>query len=411
MDKKRRPVIVTFKPKDQRPDKKKDKLAVVEAAGVSSQEVRFFTADDMARGVAVPSGMPAEMIGYDVNRFEAPIVMASLTDKQIDALRKNGNVAEVEEDGQCYALGGLGVGAQLQVEDQPSVLAETIPVGVNQIKAPRAWECSQAKAIKVGVLDTGVDYQHPDLKSNYKGGISFVPDESTPMDFNGHGTHCAGTIAAAINGAGVVGVAPAAYLYAVKVLSRSGAGQWSWLIAGIDWCVNKKRMKVISMSLGGSAAPNALKTMCDTAFKQGVLLVAAAGNAGPGPNTVGVPARYESVIAVSAVDSANQIPTFSSRGPEVELCAPGVDVLSTAPGGGYRKLSGTSMACPHVSGAAALAFGGHRYADNITIRRLLAWRSDNLGAPGRDELFGYGRVDAEQVACELSMPPKIDGIP
>lgn len=210
----RRTVIITFKPKEQRPEKEKDKLEIVKKE--ISSKVNFFNAESMSRGVAVPSGMPAEMIGYDVNLYEAPIVMATLTEKEIDALRKNDNVAAVEEDGQCYALDGP---ENLVVEGQPSVLAETVPAGIAQIKAQAAWDASRGKSIKVAVLDPGIDYNHPGLKANYKLGISFVPDESSAMDYNSHGTHCAGTIAAAINGAGVVGVAPAAYLYAVKVLS------------------------------------------------------------------------------------------------------------------------------------------------------------------------------------------------
>ncbi len=408
----RRTVIVTFKPKDQRPDKERDKQDIAKAAITTS--VNFFTADDMARGQAVPSGMPAEMIGYDVNLYEAPILMASLTDGEIDALKKDKNVAAVEDDGPCWALGGPQGPANLVIEGQPSVAAETIPAGVAQIKAPSAWDCSRGKVIKVAVLDTGIDYTHPDLAPNYKFGVSFVSTESSAMDFNSHGTHCAGTIAAAINDVGVVGVAPAAYLYAVKVLDKTGSGAWSNLIAGIDWCINKKNMNILSMSLGGTVAPSALATMCDAAWAKGVLLVAAAGNAGPpapGGSTVIFPAKYNSVIAVSAIDSSNLIAGFSSYGPEVELCAPGVSVLSTIPGGGYGTKSGTSMACPHVSGAAALAWGGHRYADNVTIRRLLAWRADDLGNPGRDEKHGYGRVDAEQVACEMTVPPAIPGIP
>jgi subtilisin len=406
---KKKSVIVTFKPKDKRPEKRKDKTEIVKTE--ISSEVSFFTAEDLSRGVPVPSGMPEEMVGYDVNLYEAPIVMAQLTAKEIAALKKNKNIAAVEDDGHCYAVDGPYELRQMEIENQPSVQAETIPAGVHQIKAPSAWGCSRGKAIKVGICDTGIDFNHPDIKPNYKFGTTFVPTESSAMDHHGHGTHCAGTVAAAINGSGVVGVAPEAYLYAIKVLSKTGQGNWSWLIAGIDWAINKKGLNILSMSLGGRAAPNALKNMCDAAWNKGVLLVAAAGNSGPGPNTVGFPASYDSVLAVSAIDSANNIPTFSSRGPQVELCAPGVNVLSTIPGGGYGKMNGTSMACPHVSGAAALAWGAHRYADNTTIRRLLAWRSDNLGVPGRDNLFGFGRVDAEQSACEMSVPPAIPGLP
>jgi subtilisin len=402
MPENRRSVIVTFKRKDTRPERSKDKLEIFSTAVKST--VNFYDAAKMPRGGALPASLSAENVGYDVNEYEAPIVTASLTDTEIDALKKNANVAAVEEDGMCYAL------EQLVVEGQPSVQAETIPAGIAQIKAPAAWDCSRGKAIKVAVLDTGIHGAHPDLVANYKGGISFVPGESSPMDFNRHGTHCAGTIGAAINGSGVVGVAPAAYLYAVKVLSASGSGNWSWLIAGIDWCI-KNGMRVLSMSLGGSAAPTALEAMCNAAWNRGLLLVAAAGNSGPGMGTVGVPAKYASVIAVSAIDGSNLIAGFSSRGAEVELCAPGVNVLSTIPGGGYGTLSGTSMACPHVSGAAVVAWGAHRYANNVTIRRLLAWTSDNLGIPGRDPLYGYGRVDVEQAAVALVVPPAIPGIP
>jgi len=273
------------------------------------------------------------------------------------------------------------------------------------VQAPSAWDASRGKGINVAILDTGIDASHPDLAPNVKGAVSFVPGES-PADGAGHGTHCAGTVAAAIHGSGVVGVAPAASLYNVKVLASNGSGNWSWLIAGIDWCI-KNRMKVLSMSLGGGTAPVALETMCNTAFSNGLLLVAAAGNTGPNMNTVGVPARYKRVIAVSAIDGANGIAPFSSRGPEVELCAPGVNILSCKPGGGYQTMNGTSMACPHVAGGAAVVWGSHRFATNVQIFNLLAHTADNLGVPGWDPLFGYGRLDVNQAALALSPAPAI----
>ena len=359
-DPNRRSVIITFKPKDQRPDSTVDKLEIV--ADVCKANVTFFDAESTRAGhAAIPIPSDNETIGFDVNEYEAPLVIASLTEAEIRQLQRNGNVATVEEDGECHALDpsvgfppyanyanyGSYPGAALRreqffIEGQPSVLAETIPAGVAQIKAPAAWDSSRGKAINVAVLDTGIDFMHPDLAPNFKGGVSCVPGE-TLMDGNRHGTHCAGTIAAAINGAGVVGVAPAASLYGVKVLSNSGSGNWSWLIAGIDWCI-KNRMRVLSMSLGGATAPTALEAMCNAAFNKGLLLVAAAGNSGPGMGTVGFPGKYNSVIAVSAIDNSNVIANFSSRGAEVELCAPGVNVLSTIPGGGYGTLNGTSMA-------------------------------------------------------------------
>ena len=405
-DSNRRSVIITFKPKDQRPDKDKDKQEVLRDSVES--KVQFLDAQALAAGAAPLPSAPPETVGYDVNQYEAPILTASLTSSEIDALSANGNVESVEDDGEMWALEAIPspvVG--MQVEGQPSPQAETIPAGVSQVKAPLGWDCSRGKNVRVAVLDTGIDGSHPDLAPNYRRGVSFVAGEGSPVDGNGHGTHCAGTIAAAINGAGVVGVAPTAFLFAVKVLSASGSGAWSNLIAGIDWCITNK-IRIVSMSLGAPSAPSAVETICTTAWSKGLLLIAAAGNDG-GP--VGAPAKFDSVVAVSAIDSSNLLAPFSNRGPEVELCAPGVNVLSTLPGGTHGRLSGTSMACPHVSGAAALAWGGHRLSDNVTVRRLLARTADNLGIPGRDHNFGYGRVDAAQAACSLNEPRAIPGIP
>lgn len=415
----RRSVIVTFKKKEERADSETDKLELLSRA--TESRLAFSNAAAAEQG-AMLGADPDELV-YDVDEYEAPIVTASLTDGEIGALREDPNVAEVEDDQPMYAVGAHvdvsvgeaeggveagtpGGGHGLTVEDQPSPSAETIPSGINQVKAPLGWDCSRGKSISVAVLDTGIAAKHPDLAPNYRGGASFVPSEPSPDDGHGHGTHCAGTIGAAINGAGVVGVAPAVSLYAGKVLSSTGGGNFSWLISALDWCI-KRRIRIASMSLGAGSAPTAVGAMCDTAWKKGVLLVAAAGNTG-GP--VGFPAKYPSVIAVSAIDSSNTIAGFSCRGPEIELCAPGVNVLSTVPGG-YGKMSGTSMACPHVSGAAAVAWGGHRWTKNVTIRRLLAWTADNLGIPGRDELYGYGRVDAAQAPCALTPPPTVPGIP
>jgi subtilisin len=389
-------VIVTFKPKEQRQDKT-DKVQIVMDA-ISSRVQMFDATDFTAEIGGVPTSVPREEVGFDVNMYEAPIVSLSLTNQEIAALRRNPNVAMVEEDGLCYALPETFV-----FEGQPTPQAETVPVGVAQVKAPPAWGCSRGRGIKVAVLDTGIDWTHPDLAPNFKGGVTFVPGE-TVMDGNSHGTHCAGTIGAAINGSGVVGVAPEAWLYAVKVLSNSGSGNWSWLISGLNWCV-QNNIKIASMSLGGGGAPVALEAMCNAAFGAGVLLVAAAGNAGPGMGTVGQPGKYKNVIAVSAIDSANVIAPFSSRGPEVELAAPGVQVLSTIPGGGFGSKSGTSMACPHVAGGAAVVWGAHRFATNVQIWNLLAATADNLGPPAWDALYGYGRLDVDQASLAIVPAP------
>jgi subtilisin len=403
----RQSVIVTFKRKDKRRNTRDDKLTLLVSACPRVAQLRVA---DLSRGAAMAASATAPD-GHDINLYEAPIVTLPLTAREIQALKAHPDVAAVEDDGWAYALPTaihttLATSPRvmpLVFEGQPKVEDETVPVGVQAIKAVPAWGCSRGRGIKVAVLDTGVDADHPDLKPNIQGTVSFVPDES-PMDGNGHGTHCAGTIGAALNGQGVVGVAPEVSMYGVKVLSNAGSGQFSWIIAGINWAITNK-MQIISMSLGASQAPVALEAICNAAFNAGVLIIAAAGNDGPPkagrPTSVGFPGRYKNVIAVSAIDASNTIASFSSRGPEVAICAPGVQVLSTQPGGGYTQLSGTSMACPHVSGAAAVIWGSHRFATNRQIWDLLGATADNLGRPGWDELYGYGRVDVSQAAMAM----------
>jgi subtilisin len=187
--------------------------------------------------------------------------------------------------------------------------------------------------VKIAVLDTGINYTHPDLKDNYKGGFDFVNNDSDPWDDNClslqracHGTHVSGTIAAEYNGFGVVGVAPGASIYAVKVLNGGGFGSASLIISGIEWAVNNG-MNIISMSLEGSDNNPALLDAVNAAYNSGVLLVAAGGNTGGGP--VLYPAAYDSVIAVTAIDQNDQIAVFSPIDSKIELAAPGVNINST----------------------------------------------------------------------------------
>lgn len=140
-------------------------------------------------------------------------------------------------------------------------------------------------------------------------------------------------------------------------------------------------------------------------YNDGILLVAAAGNTGPQNNTVGYPAKYKHVMAVSAIDSSNTIANFSSRGPEVEICAPGVSVLSTTRGGGYGHMSGTSIACLHVAGVAALTWGSHRSDNNKQIRWLLGTFADKVGDQD-PEKYGKGRVDANSSAFYIGKAPE-----
>jgi subtilisin family serine protease len=184
-----------------------------------------------------------------------------------------------------------------------------------------------------------------------------------------------GLISFPVTDEGVIGVAPEADLYGVKVLDRTGRGYESDVIAGIQWSIDNK-MQVISMSLGGGDS-SGMEGACNNAYNAGIVVVASAGNSGPDDDTVGYPAKYDSVIAVSATDDTNT--------PEVELAAPGVSILSTYLGGGYATASGTSMACPHVAGTAALVIASGITDENGNemindeIRTRLQETAEDLG--------------------------------
>jgi subtilisin len=229
-----------------------------------------------------------------------------------------------------------------------------IPWGVARVAAPAAWKQGQGRGIKVAVIDTGVDCSHPDLQCDFSQGANILDPGADPMDDNEHGTHVSGTIAGRGNGSGLLGVAPQATIIPVKVLDKDGAGSLSDIVKGINWAT-KAGVDVINMSLGGDTGSAALERAVNKALKAGIVIVAAAGNSGPGPDTVGYPGGYPGVIAVAASDSSDKVAKFSSRGDAVAVIAPGVDVKSTVPGGGYATESGTSMASPHVAGLAALA--------------------------------------------------------
>jgi subtilisin len=226
--------------------------------------------------------------------------------------------------------------------------------GVNRVHAPAAWDVTEGAGVKVAVIDTGIDLNHPDLMGKVDGGYSAIKHSESPNDYqddNGHGTHVSGTIAALRDGKGVVGVAPKARLYAVKVLDADGSGNLSDVIDGIIWAA-KNGMQVANMSLGAPVDSPAMHRAVQYATGMGTIIVAAAGNSG---GDVGFPGAYPEVITVAASDSNDKLASFSSRGPAVDFIAPGVDVVSDKLGGGFVSYSGTSMATPHVTGLAALS--------------------------------------------------------
>ena len=299
-----------------------------------------------------------------------PVIAAKLPAKAVEALSKNPNIAYIEQDTRAFATS--------QVE----------PWGIQHVKAPEAQALGYSgQGIKVGVIDTGIDYTHEDL--NISGGITFVAGTTDYLDDNGHGTHVAGTIAAVNNELGVLGIAPQASIYGIKVLDSNGSGNYSDIVAGIEWAIDNN-MNIINMSLGGTVKSRTLEQAVDTAYNAGILLVAAAGNNGYSKKgTITYPAAYDSVIAVGAVDQNNNRAYFSSVGKQLELMAPGVDILSTVPNG-YASYNGTSMASPHVAGVAALVWEAKPNLTNVQLRNLLNETATSIGDSFE---YGNGLVD------------------
>jgi len=293
------------------------------------------------------------------------------------------------------------------VPDKPSEPPDTQPAEWNMklINANKVWNKVTGRNVKVAVIDTGINSKHPDL--SVAGGKSFVPFIDSWEDDNGHGTHCAGIISARSNTIGVTGVAPECSLYAIKVLEGTmGFGWTSWILAGMGWAA-ENGMDIVSMSLGGNVSqpdeeyPIAYERAAKQLIDSGCIVIAAAGNSGDTDTPwVGVPARCPSVMAVGAIDKEKKLAYFSSNGPDnlppfqgVEIVAPGVSVNSTWPSGEYKELSGTSMACPHVSGGAALIKQMRPTMTPGEIRERLILTAADLGAPKFDSKYGAGLLD------------------
>jgi thermitase len=272
------------------------------------------------------------------------------------------------------------------------------------IDAPEGWDAAglggfpASGGVKIGIVDTGIDQTHPELSGKTVDcGAAFggVVTSGVCTDDNMHGTHVAGTIAAkANNGTGVAGVAFNSSLSICKALyTAAGTGLTSDVANCITW-VHGKGAKVISMSLGGGDSTTlhqAVQGAWENGGATGSVLVAAAGN--DGDSTVSYPAGYAEVVSVAATDHNDARASFSNTNPDVEIAGPGVNVLSTIPGGQYAELSGTSMATPHVSGVTGVLWQLFPGSTASSIRSRLDGAVDDLGPAGRDSTFGFGRVN------------------
>lgn len=232
------------------------------------------------------------------------------------------------------------------ITPEPTPEPEVIPWGIEYMEAPLYWGQVDTDNIKIGVIDSGIDMDHPDLKDNIKGGYNVFKKNKAPEDDNGHGTHVAGIIAATKNEFGVVGMVPDADLYAIKVLDSAGDGYVSDIIEGIEWAISNN-MNILNMSFGTITDSQSLHDVVINAYNAGITMVAAAGNNYGGVSEY--PAAYPEVISVGAIDKDGSIAAFSAL-EGVDIYAPGVIIYSTYLNGEYQLNNGTSMACPHIVG-------------------------------------------------------------
>lgn len=330
----------------------------------------------------------------------------SLNENQADRLRQSAQVAEVVEDFEVPAHAAPSPDVRRgnwifpapwdsDLAERPrsglSVDPELLQWNISLVRAQEAWQYATGKGVKVAVIDSGIDSKHPDVV--VKGGASLVEGVDSWEDDHGHGTHCAGILGARNFAAGSVGVAPECDLYAVKVLRAVGndaRGNLSWILAGMQWAL-QNGMKVVSMSLGSPVESEltpglvAYQRAAQALFDNGCIVISSAGNSFGTPQPwVNQPARCEGFVPVASVDQNREIAATSSRGPAslangIVVSAPGVSIRSTINGGGYRVMSGTSMACPHVSGAAALVGQRYPHWTAAQIRDRLRQTAEDLG--------------------------------
>ena len=320
-------------------------------------------------------------------------VPAGQEQAKVQAYSRNPNVEFAEPNGIYHATG---------TPDDPRLAEQWQYENTGQsggkidadIDAFAAWDVTGgSETIAVAILDTGIDHGHVDFHDGTISKITkWVNFTSSPTveDVRGHGTHVAGTVAAATNnGAGVAGSCPDCVLYNVKVLGDDGGGSWDGIAKGINWSADNGA-KVVNMSLGGSSGSRTVQRAVDYAWNKGVVLVAAAGN--NGSSSPHYPAYYTNVIAVAATDHNDVRASFSNYGSWVDVAAPGANILSTTMSDTYGSKSGTSMATPHVAGLAGLLSSTGSTTSNSAVQNQIEATADDIAGTGTS--WTHGRINA-----------------
>lgn len=330
----------------------------------------------------------------------ASAIFATIGDSDLVRVLADSNVELIVPDHLGVPVDAISSLAVKRRADAVARRAETTPWGVTTVGAPAAWAAGLTGAgIKVGVIDGGIDYTHPDL--NVVGGYDAVTFSTSPSAYNdnipscgGHGTHVAGTIGAKNNGSGLLGVAPGVSLYALKVFQDFGGSCLAWesdQIAALNWAATNG-VRVVNISIGNASYNQVYQNAITSAIAAGVTVVASAGNGSGG--AIVFPGAYVGVIAVGAVDQSNVPASYESVGPQMWVTAPGTNILSTMPGNTTGTKSGTSMAAPHVVGIVALMLQAQSTWTPAQVQQALKLGATDLGAVGFDNITGWGLAKA-----------------
>ncbi|MCX6458909.1 MAG: S8 family serine peptidase [Actinobacteria bacterium] len=359
-------------------------------------------------------------VGTDTGAPEIRTAVASSEQGAVNLVRTLRSVPGVQAANVTVPMHRLGTTVNTAAID-PSVASQW---GLRALSFSRTQAWSRGAKVVVAVVDDGVDRTHPDLAGVVLAGRNIV-NPGRPVDPGGHGTHVAGIIAArANNGLGGSGLAPGVHILPVDVFNGESATD-ATVAAGIVWAAKQPGVRVINMSLGGPESTDVLKKACDYARSRNIVVVAAAGN--DGARVPSYPASYPGVVGVGAIDRDLSLASFSSIGPQVDLVAPGVDILSTSCALTYEteatdvcptnptthqvrhiyvRMSGTSMATPFVSASAALVASRFPSWSAARIAAELQATARDLGATGRDELYGYGLVQPLTVLRGVPTAPQ-----
>lgn len=275
------------------------------------------------------------------------------------------------------------------------------------IKMEQSWDISEGSSdVIVAIVDTGIDLHHPEFKGKLVGGYNVIKDSHNPNDDNGHGTHVGGIIAARANNRdGIAGITWKSKIMPVKAIGADGSGTAFDIAQGIRWATDNGA-RVINLSVGNYTPSAALQEACTYAYDHNVVLIAATGN--DASNQPGYPAAYKEVVGVSAVDHNKKFADFSNYGDYVDVVAPGVDIASTYIYNDYAALSGTSMACPHVTALASLIVSVNPSLSSKEVMDIIRKTAVDLGDSGRDQYFGYGLIDVKsalQLASKNTAAP------